>query len=253
MKALITGASSGIGRDIARYLSELGYDLVIVARRQELLEELKKDLKTEVKIECVDISNKENCFALFERNKDIDVLINNAGFGKFGSFEEVPLEQEINMIDTNIVSIQILTKLYLQEMKKKDKGHILNVASIAGLLPGGPLMATYYATKSYVVSLTQGIRKELEIEKSNVKVSALCPGPVKTNFNNVADVKFSLDGLTSEYVAKYAIDNMLKNKRIIIPGMVIKILNFIKRILPVNVMLFFTYYQQKRKNHVKTN
>ena len=251
MKALITGASSGIGRDMARYLSELGYDLVIVARRQELLEELKKDLKTEVKIECVDISNKENCISLFERNKDIDVLINNAGFGKFGTFEEIPLEQEINMIDTNIISIQILTKLYLQEMKKKDKGYILNVASIAGLLPGGPLMATYYATKSYVVSLTQAIRKELEIEKSNVKVSALCPGPVKTNFNNVADVKFALNGLTSEYVAKYAIDNMLKNKRLIIPGITIKALNFLKRIIPVNVMLFFTYYQQKRKNSTK--
>ena len=210
MKALITGASSGIGRDMARYLSKLGYDLVIVARRQELLEELKNELKTDVKIECVDVSNKENCEALFERNKDIDILINNAGFGKFGVFNDIDLEQEINMINTNIVSIQVLTKLYLQEMKKKNKGHILNVASIAGLLPGGPLMATYYATKSYVVSLTRAIRKELEIEKSNVNVSVLCPGPVKTNFNNVANVKFSLDGLSSEYVAKYAIDKMLK-------------------------------------------
>lgn len=250
MKALITGASSGIGRDMSRYLSELGYDLVIVARRKELLEELKTELRTEVKIECVDISNKENCIELFERNKDIDLLINNAGFGKFGTFEEISLEQEINMINTNIISIQILTKLYLQEMKKKNKGHILNVASIAGLLPGGPLMATYYATKSYVVSLTQAIRKELEIEKSNVKISVLCPGPVKTNFNNVADVKFSLDGLSSEYVARYAINNMLKNKRVIIPGITIKVLNFIKRILPSNIMLFFTYYQQKRKNSI---
>lgn len=248
MKALITGASSGIGRDMARYLSKLGYDLVIVARRQELLEELKNELETEVKIECVDISNKENCEALFERNKEIDILINNAGFGKFGVFNDVDLEQEINMINTNIVSIQVLTKLYLQEMKKKNKGHILNVASIAGLLPGGPLMATYYATKSYVVSLTRAIRKELEIEKSNVKVSVLCPGPVKTNFNNVANVKFSLDGLSSEYVAKYAIDKMLKNKGTIIPGFAIKTLNFIKRILPTNLLLYGTYYQQRKKN-----
>lgn len=248
MKALITGASSGIGRDMARYLSKLGYDLVIVARRQELLEELKNELKTDVKIECVDVSNKENCEALFERNKDIDILINNAGFGKFGVFNDIDLEQEINMINTNIVSIQVLTKLYLQEMKKKNKGHILNVASIAGLLPGGPLMATYYATKSYVVSLTRAIRKELEIEKSNVNVSVLCPGPVKTNFNNVANVKFSLDGLSSEYVAKYAIDKMLKNKGTIIPGVAIKTLNFIKRIIPTNLLLYGTYYQQRRKN-----
>lgn len=248
MRALITGASSGIGRDMSRYLSELGYDLVIVARRKELLEELKSELKTDIRIECVDISNKENCEALFERNKDVDILINNAGFGKFGIFDEVLLDDEINMINTNIISIQVLTKLYLQEMKKKNKGHILNVASVAGLLPGGPLMATYYATKSYVVSLTRAIRKELEIEKSNVKVSVLCPGPVKTNFNNVANVKFSLDGLSSEYVARYAIDKMLSNKGTIIPGFTIKALNFVKRIVPTNLLLHGTYYQQRRKN-----
>lgn len=248
MRALITGASSGIGRDMSRYLSELGYDLVIVARRKELLEELKSELKTDIRIECVDISNKENCEALFERNKDVDILINNAGFGKFGIFDEVLLDDEINMINTNIISIQVLTKLYLQEMKKKNKGHILNVASVAGLLPGGPLMATYYATKSYVVSLTRAIRKELEIEKSNVKVSVLCPGPVKTNFNNVANVKFSLDGLSSEYVARYAIDKMLSNKGTIIPGFTIKALNFVKRIVPINLLLHGTYYQQRRKN-----
>lgn len=249
MKALITGASSGIGRDMARYLSGLGYDLIIVARRKELLEELKKELKTNVEIECVDISNKENCIALYEKHKDIDILINNAGFGKFGRFEEIPLEQELNMIETNIISIQILTKLYLQEMKRKNKGHILNVASIAGLMPGGPLMATYYATKSYVVSLTNAIRKELEIDKSNVKISVLCPGPVKTNFNNVADVKFSLDGLSSEYVAQYAIDKMLRNKSVIIPGITIKLLNIVRRVIPNNIMLYFTYFQQKRKNN----
>ena len=249
MKVLITGASSGIGRDMAKYLSELGYDLVIVARRNDLLEELKSELKTNVEIECVDISKKENCIELYERHKDIDILINNAGFGKFGKFDEIPLEQELNMIDTNIVSIQILTKLYLEEMKKKNKGYILNVASIAGLMPGGPLMATYYATKSYVTSLTCAIRKELEIDKSDVKVAVLCPGPVKTNFNNVANVKFSLDGLSSEYVAQYAIDKLLKNKKIIIPGFTIKFVNFLKRFIPINIMLYFTYFQQKKKNN----
>lgn len=249
MKALITGASSGIGRDMARYMSSLGYDLVIVARRKELLEELKKDLKTNVEIECMDISNRENCYNLFEKHKDIDVLINNAGFGKFGRFDDIDIQDELNMIDTNIVSIQILTKLYIKEMKTKNKGHVLNVASIAGLLPGGPLMATYYATKSYVVSLTRAIRKELEIEKSNVKISALCPGPVNTNFNNVADVKFALKGLASEYVAKYAIDNLLSGKRIIIPGFTIKLLNFFQRIIPPNITLFIAYHQQKRKRN----
>ena len=161
MKALITGASSGIGRDMARYLAELGYDLIIVARRKDLLEQLKKDLKTEVKIVCMDISNLENSRQLFEENKEIDILINNAGFGDFGKFDETDLQKELSMIDTNIKSLHTLTKLYLPEMKKKNTGHILNVASIAGFM-AGPLMATYYATKNYVVSLSKAIQKELK-------------------------------------------------------------------------------------------
>ena len=135
MKALITGASSGIGRDMARYLSQKGYDLVIVARRQNLLEELKKDLKTNIEIEVMDVSKEENIYHLFKKHQDIDILINNAGFGKFGEFVDIDIETEINMINTNIVAVQMLTKLYLQEMIKKNKGYILNVASIAGLLP----------------------------------------------------------------------------------------------------------------------
>ena len=135
MKALITGASSGIGRDMARYLSQKGYDLVIVARRQNLLEELKKDLKTNIEIEVMDVSKEENIYHLFQKHQDIDILINNAGFGKFGEFVDIDIETEINIINTNIVAVQMLTKLYLQEMIKKNKGYILNVASIAGLLP----------------------------------------------------------------------------------------------------------------------
>lgn len=246
MKALITGASSGIGRDMARYLSELGYDLVIVARREKLLEELKQNLKTNVNIEVLDISNKENCIKLFEKYKDIDVLINNAGFGDFGEFYKTDLEKEISMIDTNIKSVHILTKLYLQEMKKKDKGRILNVASIAGFMYG-PLMATYYSTKNYVVALSRAVNKELKKEKSNIHVSVLCPGPVKTNFDNVANVKFSLNGLSSEYVAKYAIDNMLKNKEVIIPGKIIKLIHVASKIAPSKITLELTFHSQKRK------
>ena len=214
MKALITGASSGIGRDMARYLSSIGYDLVIVARRENLLEELKNDLKTNVEIECMDVIIEENFKKLVEKHSDIDILINNAGFGKFGEFVNTDINDEINMINTNIVAVQILTKLYLKIMCEKNRGHILNVASIAGLLPGGPLMSTYYATKSYIVSMTRSISEELKIKNSAVKISVLCPGPVNTNFNNVANVKFSLRGLSSEYVAKYSVDKMLKGKRV---------------------------------------
>lgn len=246
MKALITGASSGIGRDMARYLSSLGYDLVIVARRRDLLEELKNDLATDVKIEAMDLSRQETCEKLFAENQDIDLLINNAGFGDFGKFDETDLEKELAMIDTNIKSLHILTKLYVTHMKKNNHGRILNVASIAGFM-AGPLMATYYATKNYVVSLSKAINKELQKASSKVSVSVLCPGPVNTNFNNVANVKFSLKGLPSETVAKYAIDKTLQGKKIIIPGFLMKLIYVGNKLAPAWLSLEIAYHSQKRK------
>lgn len=246
MKALVTGASSGIGRDMARYLSSLGYDLVIVARRENLLEELKKDLKTNVEIEVLDVSKEENCKELFEKHKDIDLLINNAGFGLFGEFTEIDLDKEISLIDTNIKATHILTKLYAKSMKKKNKGKILNVASIAGFMTG-PLMSAYYASKNYVVELSSGINKELKKAKSNVRISILCPGPVDTNFNNVAGVRFSVKSLSSEYVAKYAIDKTLKGKEIIIPGIGIKILYGLNKLSPRFISTELAYHTQKSK------
>lgn len=247
MKALITGASSGIGKDMAKYLSKLGYDLVIVARSEEALNKLKKELNTNVEVFAMDLSIKENCYELYDKVKNIDILINNAGFGVFGNFIETDLEKEISMIRTNIEALHILTKLYLKDMVKKDKGHILNVASIAGFMPG-PLMATYYASKNYVVSLTRAIRKELRKNKSNVTLSLLCPGPVNTNFNNVANVKFAVNGVSSKYVAKYAIDNMLKNKFIIIPGLSIKFTKIFAKVLPSGIIEEFCYHIQKEKS-----
>lgn len=247
MKALITGASSGIGRDIARYLSELGYDLIIVARRREKLEELKEELKTNVEIVCLDVSKEENCYKIFEEYKDIDILVNNAGFGLFGHFDTTELDKELNMIDTNIVAVHILTKLYLQEMKRKNNGYILNMASIAGFM-SGPLMATYYATKNYVVALTRAIQKELKKEKSNVKISVVCPGPVKTEFNEVAGVKFCIRGVSSEYVAKYAINQMLKGKGLILPSILIKCVKILVKIVPDSLVTEVSYHAQKSKN-----
>ncbi len=247
MKALITGASSGIGRDIARYLSELGYDLIIVARRREKLEELKEELKTNVEIVCLDVSKEENCYKIFEEYKDIDILVNNAGFGLFGHFDTTELDKELNMIDTNIVAVHILTKLYLQEMKRKNNGYILNMASIAGFMPG-PLMATYYATKNYVIALTRAIQKELKKEKSNVKISVVCPGPVKTEFNEVAGVKFCIRGVSSEYVAKYAINKMLKGKGLILPSFLIKCAKILVKIAPDSLVTEVSYHAQKSKN-----
>lgn len=248
MKALITGASSGIGRDMARYLSTKGYDLILVARRIEPMEELKKELNTNVQIIQLDISTKENCYELYNKtkNENIDILINNAGFGIFGEFEEVDLEKEINLINTNITAVHILTKLYIKDMIKRDSGNILNVASIAGFMPG-PLMSSYYASKNYVVALSRAIQKELKKKKSNVKLSVLCPGPVTTNFNNVAGVKFNLKSITSEYAAKYGIDEMLKGKKVILPTFQIKLVKFFTKIAPDSLILEASYRAQVRK------
>ena len=246
MKALVTGASSGIGRDIARELSKRGYDLVIVARNTTRLEELKAELNTNVQIISMDLTSEENCKKLYEQAKDIDLLVNNAGFGEFGFFTETDLDKEINMIKTNIIALHILTKLYLKDMKEKNSGQILNVASIAGFMPG-PLMATYYATKNYVVRLSESIREELKKKKSNVKISILCPGPVKTNFNNVANVKFELNSLTSEYVARYTVNKLLKSKFYIVPGFTIKLAKFFSKITPTPIVAKCSYHMQKRK------
>lgn len=246
MKALITGASSGMGRDMAKILSQKGYDLILVARDEKKLEEVKKQLKTETKIVVMDISNEENCKKIYEENKDIDILINNAGFGDCGHFEETSLDKDIQMIHTNIIAYHILTKLYLKEMIKKDSGKILNVASIAGFMPG-PLMSTYYATKGYVVRLSEGIREELKKEKSNVRISILCPGPVNTNFNNVANVKFHMREANSENVAKYAIRKMERGKFYIVPGLDVKLAKIGAKIFPAPFISKITYMIQKRK------
>lgn len=246
MKALITGASSGIGRDIARELSKRGYDLIIVARNREKLEELKSDLTTKVEIIDMDLTSEENCKKLHEQAKDIDILVNNAGLGEFGKFTETDLEKELTIIKTNITALHILTKLYLQDMIKRNSGRILNVASIAGFMPG-PLMSTYYASKAYVVRLSEAIREELNKQNSKVKISLLCPGPVKTNFNNVANVKFEIKSLTSEYVARYAVDKMLKNKFYIVPGITIKLAKFFSKMTPTVILAKCSYYMQKKK------
>ena len=247
MKALITGASSGIGRDIAIKLSNRGYDLVLVARNKDKLEETKKLCKTNCEVYPIDVSIVDNCKKLYKDNKDIDILVNNAGFGLFGEFVSTDLDRELEMVDLNIKSVHVLTKLYLKDMVRKDRGRILNVASSAAFL-SGPLMSIYYATKSYVYRLTTALYEELRRKKSNVKVSVLCPGPVDTNFNSVANVTFSVKPLTSKYVAKYTINKMFKNKLVIIPGLMVRLGIFGMRFLPLKGLLKINYNMQRRKD-----
>ena len=249
MKALVTGASSGIGYEISKYLAKRGYDIIVVARNRQALENLKEEIETNVQIVCMDLSVVDNCVKLYENFKDenIDVLINNAGFGMYGNFDILDMNKEIEMINVNILACDILTKLFLKDMKKRDSGYILNVGSIAGFMPG-PLMSSYYASKSYVVKLTQAIRKELKKSKSGVSVSVLCPGPVNTNFNNTAGVKFAVRPLSSEYVAKYAVDMLFKKKLIIVPGFTIKLARFFSKFTPDNILAEITYYIQTKKD-----
>lgn len=249
MKALVTGASSGIGRDIARYLSYKGYDLILVSRDKKELNNLAKDLDTKCVVVPMDLSQKDNCYKLYEMFKDdsIDILVNGAGFGLFGYTWETDLDRELNMIDLNIVALHILTKLFLQKMIKENKGYIMNIASSAGFL-AGPYLNTYYATKNYVAKWTMGIYEELRRKKSKVHICCLCPGPVNTNFNRVAGGNFSIKGLSSEYVAEYAVDKMFNNKLIIIPGISVKLGVFFNRFLPSKLSLRVVYNIQKKKN-----
>lgn len=248
MKALITGASSGLGRDMARYLASLDWDLVLVARRTERLKELQEELKTSVEIISLDLGIEENCYKLYEMTKDkgIDLLINNAGFGLFGLTTETSLERELEMINLNVKAVHILTKLFLKDFYKKDKGQILNVASSAGFL-AGPRLNTYYATKNYVLKFSLAIYEELRHQKSNVKISCLCPGPVATEFNKVAEGKFNVEEKKSYQVAKYAIDKTLKNKLIIVPGLSVRLGLFFNRFIPTKLSLKIVYRIQERK------
>lgn len=252
MIALVTGASSGIGKDMAIYLSQLGYDILAIGRDKSKLDELKNEIKTNLHIEVVDLSKQEDVILLHEKVKkeygEIDVLINCAGFGTFGKFTKTKLETELSMIETNISAVHILMKLFLQDMKEVDHGYILNVASVAGFMPG-PLMSTYYATKAYVVRLTQAVYTELKKEKSHVVVSCLCPGPVNTNFNHVANVHFNVSAKESKDVAKYGIDKMFKRKLIMIPGLEIKILRFLAKISPEKLVSSISYHVQVKKEN----
>lgn len=252
MKALITGASSGIGKNMAHVLANKGIDLILVARNKEEMLKIKENVKVNVLVIELNLLKEKNVFKLYEMCKDenIDILINNAGFGLFGIFTEADLTRELEMIDLNIKAYHILTKLFLKDFVEKDKGYILNVASSAGFM-AGPRLSTYYATKNYVLKLTMAINEELRQSGSNVVVSALCPGPVNTNFNKVAMGEFSIKEASPKYVAEYAIDKMFKKKMIIVPTLRIKLGIFLLRLIPYRLQLIYCYHIQGKKLGIK--
>lgn len=248
MKCLVTGASSGIGKDMSKLLSDLGYQVIMVSSNKEKLELASSEVNNS-KIYVADLSNDNdvNDLCEFILKEKPEIVINNAGFGAFGFYDEIDINKELEMIKVNVASVHKITRTCLQYMEGVNNPYILNVASLAGLMPGGPMLSAYYATKSYVRSYTLGIYKELKQEKKNINISVLCPGPVNTNFNKVAGGHFSVKSLSSEYVAKYAIKKMFKKKLLIIPGFSTKLGFFFSRFLPIKLLLSITFKIQHKK------
>ncbi len=236
--ALITGASNGIGKELAIIHAQNKGDLVLVARQQDKLEELKALLEKEngvkVKIIVKDLSKREAAQEIFDEIKAegivVEYLINNAGFGGFGKFYERIIEEDLQMLDLNIISLTQMTRLFLPEMIKRNSGRIMNLASIAAFMPG-PLQAVYFATKAYVLSLSHAIATE--IAGTKVAITSLCPGPTVTNFAkhaNMENSKLFKNGATAQYVAIKGYKAMMKGKREIITDTPMKFL--IKVIMP---------------------
>lgn len=247
--AVITGASAGIGMEFARRLSKKGYPLVLIARREDRLIKLSKELQTKCEIITADLSKEAECYRVFYQmqDKEVGIFINNAGFGDCGRFTGTDLQKEMNMIQVNVKAVHILMKLMLQKMQKKDSGYILNVASSAGLMPAGPYMATYYATKAYVTSLTRAVAEELSELGSRIYVGCLCPGPVDTEFNSVANAEFALKGISAKECVDYALKQMAKKQVVIIPTMTMKLAMTFGRYLPTPIYIKMAAHQQKKK------
>lgn len=183
---------------------------------------------------------------MYKNDHGIELLVNNAGFGIFGEVEKTDLQKDLELIDLNITAVHMLTKMFLADMKKRNFGYILNVSSIAGFMDG-PLMAEYYASKNYVLSLTRAIHTELKKDKSDVHISVLCPGPTETNFNNVAGVKFKVKPYRADFVAEYGINKLFDERLVIIPGFRMKALHVFSKILPGFIMRNIAYSTQRKK------
>lgn len=248
MKALVTGATSGIGQSIARKLSERGWELILTGRNEDVLRSMQDELGSNTEIIAAELSDKNEVLRLYDfcRSRNIDMLVNNAGYGLFGRFDEIDLDNELDMISVNIIALHMLTKLFLRDFKKRNSGIILNVASVAGFLTG-PLLSSYYASKNYVLRLSLGIYEELRRDRSNVSITVLCPGPVDTNFNSRAGVNFSAKPVTADYVAECALKAALSGRLFAVPGLAIKAASVAQRIVPHKLMSAIVYNIQQAK------
>ena len=249
----ITGASSGIGREFACRYAKLGFRLILTARRRERLDQLAAELLAKYNTFCrvlpADLARESECTRLCEElaEERIDIFINNAGFGVCGSYLETDDAREEEMIRVNVEAMARLFRAVVRKMHAQGGGTILNVASSAGLLPGGPYMAGYYASKAYVVSMTRGVAEELREMHSPVYVCALCPGPVDTEFNDRAGVVFALHGITPELCVEEALLGMMHRKTIIVPSAFMRLCTSAQKLLPTPLLMPIVARQQKKK------
>ena len=253
--ALITGASGGLGLSFVNIFARDGYDIVLVARNGDRLEEIKKEIEAKHNVNAmvvaVDLCAQNGAEQVFDATSKagikVDVLVNNAGFGDFGEFYKSDLNKQTRMVDLNCIALMQLCHLYLPDMIKNGKGNILNVDSIAAF-QAGPLMSVYYATKAFVLSFSQALTRELK--GTGVKVTALCPGPIRTNFDNAADLGESglfknLKVWDPNVVAEFGYKNMKKGKSLCICGFVNKIIVFANRLAPRCLVRNMVYSLQK--------
>ncbi|MFN8571062.1 MAG: SDR family oxidoreductase [Gemmatimonadaceae bacterium] len=245
--AIITGASSGIGTDLAEHLAKAGYDLVLVARRQERLSELATKLTAVYGVHCqplvADLAQVAECDRLLEQLQPdqarVAILVNNAGFGSHGYFHEVPLERDLEMIDVNCRALTHLIKGVLPWMLAQKRGRILNVASVAAFQPG-PLMAVYYASKAYVLSLSEALSNECQ--GTGVTVTASCPGPTVTEFTRAAGIAphartSGAPPMSSADVARLSFEAMMAGKRVVVTGLRNRLVVLASRLLPRGYVL----------------
>lgn len=256
--AVITGASGGIGYELAIQFAKNGFDLVLIARRQVLLEQFAHELQQQFKIRTypivIDLTSAGSVEKLYEQikalNRPVDVLINNAGFGYFAFFPESDINKTLQMLQMNITALTHLTRLLVEDMVERKSGKIMNVASTAAFQPG-PLMAVYYASKAYVLSFSLALDRELQT--SGIQVSALCPGATETGFKAVAELENSqlfdklkpMGIMTPEEVAAIAFKKFRRGKRIIIPGFMNKVVVFTNRLFPRKFMAKIIHKMQE--------
>lgn len=235
-RALITGASSGIGRAMAQRLAREGHDLVLVARREALLEELAKEIGASVSVEVIaaDLCDRDAPERITEAlgERGVDVLVNNAGGGWIGRFDEAPLSRQLEIVDLNVRALVELTHRLLPGMEARRFGRVVQIASVAGFLPG-PLASVYYASKAFVVSHSEALRDELA--GTGVTVTLVCPGPVATEFQKSSGVRGKLGdevAMSAEAVADAAVDGLLAGRFLVVPGQANLALVALSRVIP---------------------